>query len=734
MAEDTSTFTTKKQGMASSDEFKWGEGGSSWEEEINESNGFGMKNGNVTIARPPEAAVSVDVSTGDLDTTFSFDATGTTDPTDTSISYEWAFGDGTTKSGAGDTVSHSFSTVDSFTVTVTATNEYGNTDTASVTVTVESRPPTASFTADQTTGNTDTTFSFDASGSTDPDGEALAYTWNFGDGATETGETTPHSFSEPGDYTVELIVEDEYGNTDTTTTPVTVNSRAPDASFTVSPSTGDADTSFSFDGSGSSDPDGSTITYEWTFGDGATATGETTPHSYATPGTYTAELTVTDAYGNSDIATTSITVESRNPDASFTTDSTTGNADTTFAFDGAGSSDPDGSTLTYEWAFGDGATTTGETTSHSYADPGDYTVELTVTDEYGNTDTATSTITVTSRTPDASFTVDPSTGTADTSFSFDGSSSSDPDGSMLTYEWDFGDGATATGATTSHSYGTPDVYTVTLTVTDEYGASASTSKTVEVNDLPSASFTYSPSDPTTDDTISFDGSGSSDSDGTISSYAWDFGDGATATGKTVSHQYADSATYTVELTVTDDDGDSDSTTRNLSVEAGGERTSGMSQYIHEDPEASTSFSTNSNNWQYDIDLDGTGGGGEIMVGTTGGQIDLSDVETVYVDWMLDYGGRGAVNIGIDSTLSNIHDENVDGGNLDASYQHKNSSSFSRRTDSLNTSGISGTRHIGVGLQASSSGSYDHRLYVYSIWGVDSNGNTVFTIVIPDSIN
>jgi len=79
--------------------------------------------------------------------------------------------------------------------------------------------------------------------------------------------------------------------------------------------------------------------------------------------------TVTDAYGNSDIATTSITVESRNPDASFTTDSTTGNADTTFAFDGAGSSDPDGSTLTYEWAFGDGATTTGETTSHSYADP-----------------------------------------------------------------------------------------------------------------------------------------------------------------------------------------------------------------------------------------------------------------------------------------------------------------------------------------------------------------------------
>ena len=228
MSEDTSTFTTKKQGLPPGNEFKWGGDGASWEEEVTESNGFGMKNGNVTIARPPEAAINVDVSTGDLDTTFSFDASGTTDPSDTSLSYEWDLGNGETKTGTGATMSHSYGTVDSFTVTVTATNEYENTDTASITVTVESRSHDATISIDPTTGNTETAFLFDASDSTDPDGSTLTYDWNFGDGASATGETASHSFTDPGDYTVELIVTDEYGNTGTEITTVTVDSTAPD--------------------------------------------------------------------------------------------------------------------------------------------------------------------------------------------------------------------------------------------------------------------------------------------------------------------------------------------------------------------------------------------------------------------------------------------------------------------------------------------------------------------------
>jgi PKD repeat protein len=228
MPEDTSTFTTKKHGLASGDEFKWGGGGASWEEEVNESNGFGKKNGNITIARPPIAAVSADVQTGNLDTTFSFDASETTDPTDTSLSYEWDLGNGETVTDSGGSITQTYGEVGEFAVTVTATNEYGNTDTASVIVTVESQSPEASFTVDQTTGDTDTAFSFNANGSTDPDGTALTYTWNFGDGTTATGKTTSHSFTDPGDYTVELTVEDAYGNTDTDSTAVSVESAAPE--------------------------------------------------------------------------------------------------------------------------------------------------------------------------------------------------------------------------------------------------------------------------------------------------------------------------------------------------------------------------------------------------------------------------------------------------------------------------------------------------------------------------
>jgi PKD repeat protein len=152
----------------------------------------------------------------------------------------------------------------------------------------------------------------------------------------------------------------------------------------------------------------------------------------------------------------------------------------------------------------------------------------------------------------------PYAGTVGSSVSFDGSGSSDPDGTIVDYAWDFGDGNAGTGVSPSHSYATAGTFTVTLTVTDDYGTtdSAGTTATIDPNDPPVAD----PNGPyagTVGSPVSFDGSGSSDPDGTIVGYAWDFGDGNAGTGVGPSHSYATAGTFTVTLTVTDDDGATD---------------------------------------------------------------------------------------------------------------------------------------------------------------------------------
>jgi PKD repeat protein len=141
-------------------------------------------------------------------------------------------------------------------------------------------------------------------------------------------------------------------------------------------------------------------------------------------------------------------------------------------FDGSGSDSSDTNITSYAWIFGDNTTATGETVDHNYTDDGTYNVTLTVTDDEGNTNATSRTISVQNRKPNASFTYSPTNpGTGET-VSFDASGSNDSDGSISSYEWDFdGDGTPeATGETVNYTYSDEGNRSVTLTVTDDDGA------------------------------------------------------------------------------------------------------------------------------------------------------------------------------------------------------------------------------------------------------------------------
>lgn len=179
--------------------------------------------------------------------------------------------------------------------------------------------------------------------------------------------------------------------------------------------------------------------------------------------------------------------------------------------------------------------------------------------------------------PVARFTASPLTGTSPLEVNFDAGTSYDPDGTIASYAWDFGDGGTATGKTTSHTFTTTtaQTYTVTLTVTDDDGATGSGYQSIEVlvtapsdNNPPTARFTAGPktfgNSPLT---VQFDASLSRDADGSIELYGWDFGDGSTGSGMIISHTFTAAATanITVRLTVTDNDGATGTTTAVITV-------------------------------------------------------------------------------------------------------------------------------------------------------------------------
>lgn len=500
-----------------------------------------------------------------------FSGAGSSDAEGGILSYEWNFGDGTT--GTGFNVSHVYTTGGAYLVSLKVTDDRGGVgeDFVFVNVRVPSLPPNLSPVANagpDIVATAGQTFTLSGAASTDTDGQVASYTWSFDDGTSATGETVGKIFHSTGIYTVTLTITDNRGTIATDTAIVTVLAPAGGNAVPIAKAGPDAYASVgetvTFSGAASSDPDGTISSFAWDFGDGTQGSGVSPIKTYSTAGVYVVTLVVTDNSGAKSTDTFTMTIhniikQNQPPLANSTPVTTSATVGQAIAFSGSASLDPDGTVVSYSWNFGDGTSATGSAATKTYTTAGTFTVTLTVTDNGGATGTSTSVVTVQAAanvSPVAKAGPDATVAPGQT-LVFSGSGSSDSDGTISSYSWNFGNGTSATGMTVNVSYPAAGTYTATLTVTDNTGATATDTVIVTVkaaqNQPPKANagpdITVTPGK-----SITFSGSASSDTDGTISSYKWTFGDGTSKTGLTVTKTYATAGVYTVKLTVTDNTG------------------------------------------------------------------------------------------------------------------------------------------------------------------------------------
>src|SRR5436309_2189960 len=410
------------------------------------------------------------------------------------------------------------------------------------------------------------TFSASVSGGHRP----YNYTWSFGDGTFGTGSSPTHTYPGAARYLAQVTVRDSRGLTGYGSTLITVTGPPVILSIQQYPSTPYAGDYVSFYAN-ALDPDGGAITsYAWTWGDGS---ADSTPynsvsHIYRSPGNYTMTLTVTDSDQGLTASASRIVPVLQRPDVPPVASFFVGNRPTVGSptyFYGYYSYDPDGYITDYRWSFGDGATfnSTDYFASHVYAAAGNYTVSLTVVDNAGLTGTQNQTLQVQPDLPPvAEFFWYPQVPLVNSTVFFNaGYQSYDPDGYIVSWQWDFGDGTgrgggNGTGNLTgtpypTHVYAAFGSYVVRLVVTDNAGLNATANHSVYVNAPPVAVITPSRSVGKIGTPIVFSANASHDPDDRITSYAWHFSDGSTSTGSWVVHVFASPGQYDVVLVVTD---------------------------------------------------------------------------------------------------------------------------------------------------------------------------------------
>ena len=473
---------------------------------------------NVTVTH----AAPVAAFTSETDErTVTTDAAGSSASDDATLSYDWNWGDGSAHS-SGATATHEYDEDGEYTITLTVTDSLGSTSTVDKTVTVASTPAPAYAAADAfgrtvasgwgtaDTGGAWTFASSSTSGASVQDGKGqltiaagqtrtLALGAAVRDSESRVGYTLTNGPSTGAGYvglgarrngsnfynvrvwhrdTGAVWLVAQRGSTVITSKAVSGLTWAAGDSFSLRVDvTGASPTSIKAKvwKQGTTEPTAWQLeTTDSTAG--LQAAGGPILH-YATAGSATAPGTV--RFDDLTVRDTQVApAPNQAPVASFTS-SASGLA---ASVDGSASTDADGSIASYSWNWGDGSpASSGATASHTYASAGDKQVTLTVTDDDGATHAVTKTVTVTAPAPNQAPVASFTTAASDLTLSVNGSGSTDADGSIASYSWKWGDSSQdSTGATASHTYAAAGDYEVTLTVTDDKGATHSAKKTVTV--------------------------------------------------------------------------------------------------------------------------------------------------------------------------------------------------------------------------------------------------------------
>jgi gliding motility-associated-like protein len=445
--------------------------------------------------------------------------------------WEWDFGDGNISKEQNPT--HTYSSADTFSVTLTVTNIYGCRQTFQQKNFVDVLfTPKSSF--DYQYDNVCLPPALVNFTNTSRGEAPTRWQWTFGDGANSTAFSPSHSYLTSGNFLVTLTAVSKDGCSDTAKSNIRIGTAT--AFFT---NTKNSCVNEWINFSDSSTP--VAINGYWDFGDGTQDTGLNVRHKFQNEGTY--QVTYTAVFGScSAVFRKNIKVTNR-PDADFsvTGNNASCNPPLTVSFENQTS----GAT-NYIWDFGDGTGGGGLNTTHTYTSVGNYSVTLIATNSNGCSDTITKNSIVKLGPPVITELIGlPAAGCKPVTVNFAASFiSPEP---ITSWQWSFGDGNTSTQRNPVHTYTEAGNYNVRLIITTSSGCADTMfmADAVLVGDRPTARFSATPRSGCANSDIIF----SDTSRGNITEWFWDFGDGTTSTSQSPTHIYTDTGYFTVQLIV-----------------------------------------------------------------------------------------------------------------------------------------------------------------------------------------